>query len=66
EPNLHYVQTRDNKQHVLKGHRGVREQRKGYRRHSDGYWYPAAAFAKSTPGKRPTQDRRAPSERERR
>ena len=65
EPNLHHVQARDNKQRVLKGHRGVREQRKGYRRHSDGYWYPAAAFAKSTE-KRSTQDRRAPAERERR
>ncbi|MFN7027009.1 MAG: BA14K family protein [Pseudorhizobium sp.] len=26
------------------GHRGSREQRRGYRRHSDGWWYPLAAF----------------------
>lgn len=26
------------------GHRGYREQRRGYRRHSDGWWYPLAAF----------------------
>ena len=28
-----------------KGHRGYRDSRPGYRRHSDGYWYPLAAFA---------------------
>lgn len=28
-----------------KGHRGYRDYRPGYRRHSDGYWYPLAAFA---------------------
>ncbi|HEV7437542.1 MAG TPA: BA14K family protein [Pseudorhizobium sp.] len=27
-----------------RGHRGSREQRRGYRRHSDGWWYPLAAF----------------------
>ena len=27
-----------------KGHRGYRHQRPGYRRHSDGFWYPLAAF----------------------
>ncbi len=26
------------------GHRGYREYRHGYRRHSDGWWYPLAAF----------------------
>ena len=26
------------------GHRGYRYQRHGYRRHSDGWWYPLAAF----------------------
>lgn len=28
----------------LRGHRGYRERRRGYRRHSDGWWYPLAAF----------------------
>ncbi|MGV3552468.1 BA14K family protein [Rhizobium sp.] len=27
-----------------RGHRGYRERRSGYRRHTDGYWYPRAAF----------------------
>ncbi|MBD9371940.1 BA14K family protein [Rhizobium sp. ARZ01] len=26
------------------GHRGYRDHRHGYRRHSDGWWYPLAAF----------------------
>ena len=26
------------------GHRGSRHHRRGYRRHSDGWWYPMAAF----------------------
>jgi hypothetical protein len=26
------------------GHRGYRTYRRGYRRHSDGWWYPLAAF----------------------
>ncbi len=26
------------------GHQGYRDQRRGYRRHSDGWWYPLAAF----------------------
>ncbi len=26
------------------GHRGYRYERRGYRRHSDGWWYPLAAF----------------------
>jgi hypothetical protein len=28
----------------FKGYRGHRDQRPGYRRHSDGWWYPLAAF----------------------
>ena len=28
----------------FKGHRGYRDYRPGYRRHSDGWWYPLAAF----------------------
>ena len=28
-----------------RGHRGYRHQRRGYRRHSDGWWYPLAAFS---------------------
>ncbi|MDX3924294.1 MAG: BA14K family protein [Shinella sp.] len=27
-----------------RGHRGYRDYRRGYRRHSDGFWYPLAAF----------------------
>lgn len=27
------------------GYRGYHEHRRGYRRHSDGFWYPVAAFA---------------------
>ncbi len=27
-----------------RGHRGYRDYRNGYRRHSDGFWYPLAAF----------------------
>jgi len=30
------------------GHRGYREKRRGYRRHSDGWWYPLAAFGAGT------------------
>jgi hypothetical protein len=36
-----------------RGHRGYRERRAGYRRHSDGFWYPRAAFTvKVAPGVR--------------
>lgn len=28
-----------------RGYRGYRDHQRGYRRHSDGLWYPAAAFA---------------------
>lgn len=27
-----------------RGHRGYRNRRAGYRRHTDGFWYPPAAF----------------------
>lgn len=30
--------------HRWHGHRGYRHYRPGYRRHSDGWWYPLAAF----------------------
>jgi len=36
-----------------RGHRGYRERRAGYRRHTDGFWYPRAAFTvKVAPGVR--------------
>lgn len=35
---------RDDRRGYYRGHRGSREQRRGYRRHSDGFWYPLAAF----------------------
>ncbi|MCO5734029.1 BA14K family protein [Rhizobium sp. SSA_523] len=35
---------RDDRRGFYHGHRGSREYRKGYRRHSDGWWYPLAAF----------------------
>ncbi|WP_354532035.1 BA14K family protein [Pseudorhizobium tarimense] len=36
---------RDNdRRGYYRGHRGAREYRRGYRRHSDGWWYPLAAF----------------------
>lgn len=35
---------RDDRRHYYRGHRGSREYRRGYRRHSDGWWYPLAAF----------------------
>lgn len=46
------VQVRDqghrvlrNRHHNWRGHRGYRYYRHGYRRHSDGFWYPLAAFS---------------------
>jgi len=33
-----------------RGHRGYRDQRRGYRRHSDGWWYPLAAFGAGVVG----------------
>ena len=37
------VQYRERRGH-WQGHRGYRDRRNGYRRHSDGFWYPLAAF----------------------
>lgn len=39
-----YRQDRRERQAYLKGYRGYRDHRPGYRRHSDGWWYPLAAF----------------------
>lgn len=38
------VQYRPRRDGWYGGHRGYRNQRRGYRRHSDGWWYPLAAF----------------------
>ncbi|HXV29638.1 MAG TPA: BA14K family protein [Sinorhizobium sp.] len=35
---------RDYRHGWYNGHRGYRYHRRGYRRHSDGWWYPLAAF----------------------
>lgn len=35
---------RDDRRGYYRGHRGSREYRRGYRRHSDGFWYPLAVF----------------------
>lgn len=35
---------RDDRRGWYRGHRGYRDSRPGYRRHSDGYWYPLAAL----------------------
>lgn len=57
-----------------RGYKGVRDQRPGYRRGNDGWWYPLAAFAagaiiggavdddndRGMPPPPPPQDRRAP------
>ena len=38
---------------IWRGHRGYRYHRRGYRRHTDGFWYPPAAFVvKVRPGVR--------------
>lgn len=39
-----YDRDRDYRRGYYHGHRGSREYRRGYRRHSDGWWYPLAAF----------------------
>jgi hypothetical protein len=41
--NVQYRRDR-NRQGYYNGHRGYRDRRPGYRRNSDGYWYPFAAF----------------------
>lgn len=38
------VQWRGERRGWHHGHRGYRYERHGYRRHSDGWWYPLAAF----------------------
>jgi hypothetical protein len=38
------VQYRRERRGWYGGHRGYRHERRGYRRHSDGWWYPLAAF----------------------
>ncbi|MGG7578270.1 cell surface protein [Rhizobium sp. Nf11,1] len=45
-PNISYVKTVQYKPHpgLWHGYRGFRTERPGTRRHSDGYWYPLAAF----------------------
>lgn len=40
-----WQQDRRNRHDVHNGHRGYRYARPGYRRHSNGLWYPLAAFA---------------------
>ncbi|MFC3753069.1 BA14K family protein [Aquamicrobium ahrensii] len=37
-------QSNANRRGHWKGYTGQRSQRRGYRRHSDGFWYPLAAF----------------------
>lgn len=39
-----YYRDRDDRRGYYRGHRGSRDYRRGYRRHSDGWWYPLAAF----------------------
>jgi hypothetical protein len=39
-----YRRDRDRSYRDWRGHRGYRYSRPGYRRHSDGWWYPLAAF----------------------
>jgi hypothetical protein len=58
---VQFVQKKEGKQHTLKGHRGMKERRQGYKRHSDGYWYPPAAFASEAPKKNRQRSDNAPS-----
>lgn len=39
-----YRAQRENRRGWYHGQRGYRDHRRGYRRHSDGFWYPLAAF----------------------
>ncbi|MFN7023945.1 MAG: BA14K family protein [Pseudorhizobium sp.] len=39
-----FDRNRDSRRGEYRGHRGSREYRRGYRRHSDGFWYPLAIF----------------------
>ncbi|MCP8893507.1 BA14K family protein [Shinella daejeonensis] len=45
---IQYRRHRDRDARHWHGHRGYRYQRPGYRRHSDGWWYPLAAFGIGT------------------
>lgn len=58
QPGIQLVQKKTLR-HILNGHQGVKERRKGYRRHSDGYWYPPAAFAEVPSGKDKKRDRKS-------
>ncbi|WLR95360.1 hypothetical protein [Shinella zoogloeoides] len=58
------VQKKKPGRHILNGHQGVKERRKGYRRHSDGYWYPPGAFADKSRGKDNLRDRKSLSKRD--
>ena len=42
--NVQYYRDRYERRGWYNGHRGYRYERRGYRRHSDGWWYPLAAF----------------------
>lgn len=41
---IEQAQYRRDRHGWYRGHRGYRQYRRGYRRHSDGWWYPLAAF----------------------
>lgn len=58
QPGTQSVQKKKPVRHILNGHQGVKERRKGYRRHSDGYWYPPAAFADVQREKDNSRDRK--------
>ncbi|WP_246660184.1 BA14K family protein [Rhizobium sp. FKL33] len=52
EAGAEVVQVREQGRRIIRqrhnswrGHRGYRHHRHGYRRHSDGFWYPLAAFS---------------------
>ncbi|MFN3720062.1 MAG: hypothetical protein ACK4UW_14270 [Rhizobium rhizophilum] len=58
KPGIQLVQKKEAGRRMLDGHPGMKERRKGYRRHSDGYWYPPAAFAVEGRGKKQSRDDR--------
>ncbi|MDQ0456426.1 BA14K family protein [Rhizobium paknamense] len=61
------VQYRDNPPGLWKGYRGATAPRSGYRRHSDGFWYPLSAFGARPLPRTPDAERstRNPSRQER-
>lgn len=61
-PDVQLVQKKEGGRHMLNGQRGMKERRKGYRRHSDGYWYPPAAFAAKASGNNRPRDNKRMSE----